>query len=248
MAYPSGNLLPTNEVNREQHTYWAGDGPRQYQQYGDRWEAMFAPFGQAMLDAAQLQVREAVLDVGCGHGTSTIEAARRVASGRVVGVDISTAMLEPARQRVTAAGLDNVELLRADAQVHPFQAASFDTVISRFGMTFFDSPDAAFANLASALRPTGRMTFVCWQDPLKSQWIAVALNAVLPLLGRVPDLSAPGAPGPFAFADGDLLTRMISAGGFRDVVLNAVTRPQNIGADAADAAGFVMAQIGRAHV
>ena len=64
-----------------------------------------------MLDAAQLRPGERVLDVGFGFGTPTLEAADRAApSGRVVGVDISGAMLQPARQRIAAAGVDNVEL------------------------------------------------------------------------------------------------------------------------------------------
>ena len=98
-------------VNRAQQDYWETDGPRQYQQFGDTNEALLAPAGQAMLDAAKLRPGERVLDVGCGFGTSTLEAAERAArSGRVVGVDISAAMLQPARQRIAAAGVDNVEL------------------------------------------------------------------------------------------------------------------------------------------
>ena len=76
------------------------DGPLQYQQLGDTNEALLGLAGEAMLDAAQLRPGERVLDVGCGFGTSTLEAAERVApSGRVVGVDISAAMLQRARQQ-----------------------------------------------------------------------------------------------------------------------------------------------------
>ena len=90
---------------------WETDAPRQYQQFGDSNAALLAPAGQAMLDAAQLRPGERVLDVGFGFGTPTLEAADRAArSGRVVGVDISAAMLQPARQRIAAAGVDNVEL------------------------------------------------------------------------------------------------------------------------------------------
>ena len=242
MTHASERLVQaSDEVNRAQREYWSGEGPRQYQDHTDTNEALFAPFGQAMLDAARLQPGECVLDVGCGHGTSTFEAAERVApSGRAVGVDISAAMLEPAHQRVTAAGLDNVELMQADAQVHGFDAGSFDVVISRFGTMFFDDTEAAFANLARALRPGGRLVFVCWQDPLKSEWVAVAVGAAVATLGRAPDLGPPGAPGPFALADSDRLTQLLTAGGFRDVTLETVTRPVRIGHNPEDAARYII--------
>jgi SAM-dependent methyltransferase len=242
MTQASEGLVPSvGEVNRTQREYWATAGPRQYREYGDTNEALFAPFGAAMLDAARLQPGERLLDVGCGHGTSTLEAAERVApEGRVVGVDISAAMLEPAHQRAAAAGLDNVEFLQADAQVHRFEPASFDVVISRFGAMFFADPDDAFANLARALRPGGRLVFVCWQDPLKSEWVAVALGAVVATLGRPPDLGPPGAPGSFALADGDRVVRLLTGGGFQGVTLETITRPVRVGRDIEHAVGFVL--------
>jgi SAM-dependent methyltransferase len=240
MTQLQGNLA-ASEVNQEQRRYWANEGQQQYQQHGDRFEAMVAPFGHVVLDAAQLRPGNQVLDVGCGYATTTIDAARRVTpSGRALGVDLSAAMLQTARRRVAATGLDHVALLEADAQVHAFDPESFDAVISRFGIMFFDNPQAAFANLARALRPGGRLTFACWQDPLKSEWVATAIGAVVPLLGGPPQLGTPDTPGPWAFADGDRLERLLAAAGFRDVHLEPVTRPQRIGNDVADAVGFVM--------
>jgi SAM-dependent methyltransferase len=242
MTRTSEEVLPAGSVvNRAQRDYWETDGPRQYQQFGDTNEALIGPFGQAMLDAAQLRPGERVLDVGCGFGTSTLEAAERVApSGRVVGVDISAAMLQPARQRIASAGVDNIELLHADAQAYPFEAASFDVVISRFGMMFFEDPQAAFANLARALRAGGRLVFVCPQDPLKSQWVVVAFGAAVAALGHAPDLGAPGAPGPFAFADGDRLTQLLTDSGFRALRLETLTRSFRIGRTISDAVDFVL--------
>ena len=216
MTHASQRLRPTgDEVNIAQREYWDDAGPRQYREFGDTNEALIGPFGQAMLDAARLQPGERVLDVGCGFGTSTLEAAERVApSGRVVGVDISAAMLEPARRRVAAAGLEMIDLLQADAQVHRFEAASFDVVISRFGMMFFEDPVAAFANLAGALQPGGRLFFVCPQDPLKSEWVGVAFGAAVATLGRAPDLE--------------------------EVQRETVTRPVCLGRTTDDTASFVM--------
>jgi SAM-dependent methyltransferase len=240
MSRASQELRAFDDANRAQKQEWEGESARQYQDYGDSNEALFAPFGRVMLEAALLKPGDRVLDVGCGHGTSTLEAAQLVSpSGRVVGVDISAEMLKPARKRIAAEDVNNVELIRADAQVHAFEAESFDAVISRFGTMFFEDPRAAFANLASALRPSGRLVFVCWQDPLKNEWVAVALGAAVEALGRAPDLGSPGAPGPFAFADDDRLHQLL-AGSFRDVTLEAVTRPVRIGRDLDQAVGFIM--------
>jgi SAM-dependent methyltransferase len=230
-----------DEANEAQGEYWETEGARQYEDYGDTNEALIGPFGRAMLDAASLRPGDRTLDVGCGTGASTLEAAERVApTGRVVGVDISQAMLAPARQRVADAGVDNIEFVKADAQVHAFEPSSFDAVISRFGTMFFEDPEAAFGNLARALRAGGRFASVCWRSPLESEWVSVAFGAAVETVGRPPDLGPPGAPGPFAFADGDRLTGLLTGAGFKDVTLERVTRPVQIGRDIDHTVGFIL--------
>jgi SAM-dependent methyltransferase len=232
------SLDATNLAQRE---YWDHDGSRQYQDFGDVNEALLAPFGQAMLDAARLQPGERVLDVGCGHGTSTLEAAERVApSGRLVGIDISAAMLDPARQRVATAGVDNIEFVRADAQVYPFETGSFDAVLSRFGLMFFEDPRSAFANLCRALRPGGRLVFVCPQDPRNSEWIALAFGAAIAVVGKPPDLGSPRAPGAFALADGDLLIQLLGGVGFQEVEVESLTRPVRLGGTVKETVDFIL--------
>lgn len=234
-------MSQATQINLTEREFWSAEGPQQYAEHGARWETMMAPFGAAMFDAVALQPGEHVLDVGCGWGATTVDAAERVApTGSVVGVDFSAQMLETARQRTS--GQDNVTLLEADAQVHQFEPASFDAVISRFAAMLFDDPPAAFANLHRAVKPGGRLAFVCWQGPLDTEWVAVALSAAARLMGRQPDLGEPGAPGPFAFADGDRARRLVEAGGFAEVTLESITRPQRIAKDTDDAAEFVLAQ------
>jgi hypothetical protein len=84
-----------------------------------------------------------VLDIGCGAGLTTREAARAAEPGRVVGVDISERMLERARQATAAERLGNVVYQVGDAQTHQFAPGAFDVVISRFGTMFFADPAAA---------------------------------------------------------------------------------------------------------
>jgi SAM-dependent methyltransferase len=158
--------------------------------------------------------------------------------GAAVGNDITAALLEVARRRAAAAGLDNVELLEADAEVHAFEEMGYDAVISRFGVMFFSNPAAAFHNLHRAVRGGGRLVVVCPGDPRQSEWVAVAFAAAAPHVG-VPRLGPPGAPGPFAFADGSRLARALEGGGFRDVTLQAVDRTVRIGNDVDGVADFI---------
>lgn len=147
-------------------------------------------------------------------------------------------LLATAGQR--AAEVDNLHWQLGDAQTHPFEPESYDVIISRFAMMLFDDPVAAFANLRRALRPGGRLAFVCWQDPMQVGWIATAVPIAVSLVGRPPDLGEPGAPGPFAFADGGRVRRLVTDGGFAEVTVTAVTRPQRVGTDLDDAVRSIL--------
>ena len=166
---------------------------------------------------------DSVLDVGCGTGLTTREAARAAAPGRVVGVDVSERMLARARE-LTAA--DNVSYELGDAQVHRFEPAAFDVAISRFGTMFFSDPAAAFSNLAAALRPGGRLVLLIWQRREDNDWMQ-EIDAALGAARRPPppDLDA------FSLGDPAATARLLEDAGFVDVHFDDVREPVFYGHD-----------------
>lgn len=167
-----------------------------------------------------------VVDIGCGTGLTTREAARAAAPGRVVGVDVSERMLERARQLTAGERLDNVRYELGDAQVHRFDPAGFDVAISRFGTMFFSDPPAAFANIAAALRPAARLVLLVWQRREDNQW-ALAIDAALGDAARPPQ---PGAD-PFSLGDAAATAGILEAAGFDGIRFECVHEPVFYGHD-----------------
>lgn len=208
-------------ANTAQAEQWnSGEGVAHWISNQARYDRMHAPFTAMILEAAALRPGRHVLDVGCGCGGTTLAAARLIAPGPAVGLDLSAPMLVRARSGAEAAGLGNVAFQQGDAQVYPFGPARFDTVISRFGTMFFADPVAAFANIRSATRPGGRLVFVCWQPRAANQWLLVPGAA---LAQHVPpaDFGSGDGPGMFAFADPDRPRQILARAGWRDVEITS---------------------------
>jgi SAM-dependent methyltransferase len=203
--------------NAEQITYWNETA-------GPKWVALEAfldeqicGLGEAAMDRVGIGPGERVLDVGCGTGQTSLGLARRVGpDGRVTGLDISAPMLGRARDRARAAGATNVAFFAADVQTHRFEPGGADVAFSRFGIMFFADPPAAFTNLHSALRPGGRLGFVCWQALPENPWIAVPVMAAAQHI-TIPIPASPDAPGPFAFANAERVRTILERAGFADV-------------------------------
>jgi SAM-dependent methyltransferase len=176
---------------------------------------------------------EDVLDVGCGSGQSTREAARAAAPGRVLGVDVSAPALERARELSGAEGIDNVSYEHGDAQVHRFDHDAFDVAISRFGVMFFSDPVAAFANIAAALRPGARLVMLIWQRRHDNEW-AVAINRAL-------DSPAQQGDGvdPFSLGEPGVTEHILDRAGFRDIRFDDVREPMFFGNDVSEALAWV---------
>jgi SAM-dependent methyltransferase len=203
-----------NGPNAEQIEHWNADEAQHWVVEQERYDRQLAPFADAVLSAATIGPADRVLDLGCGCGTTTMLSARHAAEA--VGVDISAPMLEQARARARAAGATNVRFEQGDVQVHAFQPASFDVAISRFGVMFFADPVAAFSNVARALRPSGRLAFVCWQDLGRNDWLLVPGMAAVEYV-PLPDLGPPDAPGMFSLAAPERIRDLLGSAGFVDI-------------------------------
>jgi SAM-dependent methyltransferase len=216
------------EVNVEQREYWNADEARHWVDEQEAYDRMLAPFSAHLLEGAAIAPGESVVDIGCGTGATTCDAARAAAPGQALGLDISRAMVEGARARASREEIDNVSFEVGDAQTRRFEPASADLVMSRFGVMFFEDPVAAFANLHAALRPGGRLVFVCWQEMLTNEWIAVPAMAVLQHL-PLPEPGPPDAPGPFSLADPQRVHAVLAEAGYHDITLDAIDDPLLLG-------------------
>jgi ubiquinone/menaquinone biosynthesis C-methylase UbiE len=225
------------DVNVEQARAWNGDEGDGWLRNEDHLNASSRRHTARLFETVAIAADDAVLDIGCGCGETTREAARRTPSGSALGVDLSARMIERARERSRAAGITNVSFIRADAQVHPFPPEHFSLAISRFGAMFFEDPVAAFSNIRRSLRAGGRLGLLAWQELRRNEWLSAIRDALA--VGR--DLPAPrvGAPGPFGLADADAVRLILAEAGFVDIELTDVAEQVQLGVDAADGFAFV---------
>lgn len=225
-------------VNADQAQAWNGLEGAHWARNQDRWNAVNEGFNEPLLDAAGISRDHRILDIGCGSGQTTRLAALRAPQGHALGLDLSAPMLAEARARAEGEGIANASFVQGDAQVFPFEAAAFDAAISRYGVMFFADPVAAFRNVRRALRPGGRLAFVCPADAGLNGWAAAvaSLRDLLP----VGDFGKPGLPGMFSLADADSIRAVLTGAGFTGI---AVDRTQAYGAwghGAEDAADFLL--------
>jgi SAM-dependent methyltransferase len=228
-------------ANEDQSAYWNGEVATHRIARQERYEATFGRLTEQLLAAALIEPAAAVLDVGCGCGATSLEAARRANAGSVVGIDLSEPMLAASRQQAAAEGLTNVSFVAGDAQTYRFDSGQrFDTVVSRFGVMFFDDPVAAFANLRSTLVQGGRLAFVCWQELAQNPFFLLPGLAIGEHI-LVPESAPPGAPGPFALADPARIRSVLTDAGLADVTVAPLVQDVQVGGSGSfeDAVEFV---------
>ncbi|GAA1879429.1 class I SAM-dependent methyltransferase [Pseudonocardia ailaonensis] len=227
MIEPGANAAQRQEWDGETGDYWVANA--------DRYDACVAAYQPHLLAGAQIGPGEHVLDVGCGTGRTTRDVARHAATA--TGVDLSRRMIRLARERAARESVVNAMFLQADAQTHTFAPGSVDVIVSRHGVMFFDDPVAAFANLATALRPDGRLALLVWQAYEQQEWMRTFRAVLAP--GREVDPTQPGA---FSLGDPARVRAVLGAAGLRDVELDAVAEPMWFGPDPDTAATFIAGQ------
>lgn len=233
-------IADVDPSNVEQLRAWDGETGRYWAEHADRFDQGVARYQEKFLVVAEIEPGATVLDIGCGNGRSSRDAARLATDGTVLGVDLSARMLAHARLLAEREQLANVTFRQADAQTHPFPPRSFDVAISRNGAMFFGDPRAAFANIAGALRPGGRLALQTWQPIERNAWMSSFATALA--AGRELPQPPPGAPGPLSLSDPDRVRELLTSAGFADVGLLGVAEPMYFGADPDDACRYIAGQ------
>jgi SAM-dependent methyltransferase len=232
---PKGAVV--GEVNVEMARAWDGSEGERWATHATGYERASSRQWRRFLELVPIREVDRILDVGCGSGRSTCDVARLAPAGSATGVDLSSAMLAVARARAAHEGLTNVRFERADAQVHTFDQAVVDLVVSVFGTMFFDDAVAAFRNFRRALAPDGRLAMLVWRGMGRNEWVFAVRDALA--VGRQLPEPPRDAPGPFAFADRDRVREIVETAGFRNVQFQDVDEPADLGADVDEAYAFV---------
>jgi SAM-dependent methyltransferase len=226
--------------NTAQFEFWNGPVGERWAGRQDAVDYTLQHINAALMAFAAPAAGSRVLDIGCGGGTTTLALAKAAAPGRVTGLDISAPMIESAKARAAGTGLP-VEFFQADAAFHAFEP-EYDLAFSRLGVMFFADPASAFANIRKALKPGGRLAFLCWRAYAENPWMQQTFEAAADLLPPQ-EPSVPNAPGPFGLADGARTEAILAKAGFRDIAVKPLDTVSQLGATL-DAAVYEALQLG----
>jgi ubiquinone/menaquinone biosynthesis C-methylase UbiE len=211
----------THQTDDEQTRLWNGPAGRAWVGAQEVLDQMFKPFEDLLVEAVSAGSGSRVLDVGCGTGSTTIAITRLLGpNGRCIGVDISDPMIAAARARAERESMP-ASFIRANAQIHAFEPASFDVIVSRFGLMFFEDSVGAFTNLRRAARDDAEFRFIAWRSAQENPFMTTAERAAAPFLPNLP-ARRPGAPGQFAFADKRRIYSILEESGWTEIDIRPI--------------------------
>lgn len=205
----------------EQAKLWNGSAGCAWVEAQTLLDRILQPFEDVLVAAVRASGARRVLDVGCGTGSTTRGIARQLDPNRdCVGVDISQQMIDAARTLAEQEGVP-AKFICADAQTHAFAPASFDMIMSRFGVMFFADPVRAFANLRDAASTGATLCFIAWRSPAENRFMTTAERAAAHLLPNLPARRA-DAPGQFGFADARRVQSILAESGWTDIDIQPI--------------------------
>ena len=211
-------------ANEQQTEFWSGSGGEYWVVNQQQMDTMLQPLGEQALARLDLGNVRHLLDIGCGTGSTTLDIAARLSDGaQVTGADLSVPMTDYARSRLAPAGLTNADFMTCDLQIDQLEADVFDAAFSRFGVMFFDQPVTGFSNIRTAMKSGAPLAFVCWQAPSENLWHSLAVATAKQFI-EMPAPPERRAPGPFAFAETDYVTGILTDAGFGDIVIEPHTQ------------------------
>ncbi|MGL4312895.1 MAG: class I SAM-dependent methyltransferase, partial [Sphingomonas sp.] len=147
-----------------------------------------------------------IVDIGCGAGSTAIAIAQARPQTRVIGIDLSAALLDVARSRGNAVA--NLDFRHGSAERAVAELAPVDGYISRHGVMFFGDPVAAFTALRASAAPGAPLLFSCFRSIASNPWASELAAASSGGAAPVTDSTDPG---PFAFADAEYVERILTA-------------------------------------
>jgi SAM-dependent methyltransferase len=210
-----------HDIDDAQAKRWNGFAGRAWVDAQEALDAMFEPLQEQLVEAVSTAASTRVLDVGCGTGSTTIAVARLLGPmGRPVGIDISDPMIAAARARAERER-GAADFICADAQVHVFEPASFDLIISRFGVMFFGDAVQAFTNLRRAATGDAGLRLIAWRSASENPFMTTAERAARPLLPDLPVRKA-GAPGQFAFSNARRVHSILERSSWTDIDIRPI--------------------------
>ncbi|WP_185868153.1 class I SAM-dependent methyltransferase [Variovorax sp. DXTD-1] len=215
------NIKQHDMEGNEQAALWNGRAGHAWVDTQALLDRLFMPFENLLVGEARAAAARRVLDAGCGTGATTLAIARTLGGeGACTGPDISEPMIAAARARAEREGA-SASFICGDVQRYPFEPASFDMIVSRFGVMFFDSPVQAFANLRHAANDGAALRAIAWRSAAENPFMTTAEQAAAPLLPNLP-VRKPGAAGQFAFADRDRVASILEESGWGGIDIRAI--------------------------
>ncbi|MBA3516680.1 MAG: class I SAM-dependent methyltransferase [Rhizobiales bacterium] len=203
----------------------------QWQSAADAWhrwtpaiQAWLGPATELMLDLAGVGPGSRVLDVAAGAGEPAITAAKRVGpTGSVLATDISSNLLEYAKQAAREQGVTNFETRVMDGEHLDLADGVFDAVLSRVGLIYFPDQQRALAEIRRVLKPGGHVAAMVYSTAENNRFFSIPVGIIRRRAQLPPPL--PGQPGPFSLGGAGVLEEAYRRAGFREVETRTIAAP-----------------------